>query len=154
MRPSLTKYLQNTKGAVAVEGVILFPLLAFVGFGIVDLSMMLLQTHKMEQGLVAGASYLARAEQPAQLTNQAKNIAISGRPDGTGQPRVAGWAAGEISLTIRSVANSGQYRDGSVVRVAEFTSAHPYQGLGFIKLASGGRITIRTDHEERLVRAR
>lgn len=148
------KYFKDTDGAVAVEGAILFPVLALIGYGIIDLSMMLLQTHKMEQGLVAGASYLARAQAPTLLTTQAKNIAISGRPDGSGEPRVDGWSNSEITLTIRNIPNNGQYRDGANVQVAEFASAHPYQGLGFIKLASGGRVTIRTDHEERLVRAR
>lgn len=147
-------YLKDTDGAVAVEGAILFPLLAMIGYGIIDLSMMLLQTHKMEQGLYAGASYLARAQSPILLTTQAKNIALSGRPDGSGAPRVDGWSDSEITLTIRNIPNNGQYRDGAIVQVAAFTSAHPYQGLGFIKLASGGRVTIRTDHEERLVRAR
>lgn len=148
------KFLRQTEGAVAVEGAILFPVLALIGYGIIDLSMMLLQTHKMEQGLVAGASYLARAQSPTLLTTQAKNIALSGRPDGSGAPRVKGWSNTEITLTIRNIPNAGQYRDGAIVQVAEFTSAHPYQGLGFIRLASGGRVTIRTDHEERLVRAR
>lgn len=148
------KYIENENGGVAVEGAILFPLLAFIGYGIIDLSMMLIQTHKMEQGLYAGASYLARAQTPALLTTQAKNVAISGRPDGSGTARVDGWSDSQITLTIRNIANTGQYRDGAVVQVAEFASAHPYQGLGFIKLASGGRVTIRTDHEERLVRAR
>lgn len=148
------KYLKNTDGAVAVEGAILFPVLALIGYGIIDLSMMLLQTHKMEQGLVAGAGYLARAQTPTLLKNQAKNIALSGRPDGSGEPRVDGWSGSEITLTIRNIPNNGAYRDGAVVQVAEFASAHPYQGLGFIKLASGGRVTIRTDHEERLVRSR
>ncbi len=148
------KYLKDDQGSVAVEGAILFPILALIGYGIIDLSMMLLQTHKMEQGLVAGASYLARAQTPTLLTTQAKNVAISGRPDGSGIARVDGWSDSQITLTIRNIANTGQYRDGAVVQVAEFTSAHPYQGLGFIKLASGGRVTIRTDHEERLVRAR
>lgn len=148
-----SKYLKDDNGAVAVEGAILFPLLTIIGYGIIDLSMMLLQTHKMEQGLVAGASYLARAQTPTVLTTQAKNVAISGRPDGSGTSRVKGWSDAQITLTIRNVANTGQYRNGAVVKVAEFSSAHPYQGLGFIKLVSGGRITIHTDHEERLVRA-
>jgi len=151
LRPT---YLKNTDGAVAIEGAILFPLLAMIGYGIIDLSMMLLQTHKMEEGLVAGASYLARAQSPTSRQTQAKNVALSGRPDGSGQPRVNGWMPTEITLTIRNVPNNGQYRDGATVQVAEFSSAHPYRGLGFIKLASGGRVTIRTDHEERLVRAR
>ena len=148
------KYLKDTDGAVAIEGAILFPVLALIGYGVIDLSMMLLQAHKMEQGLVAGASYLARAQSPTQLTTQAKNIALSGRPDGSGDARVTGWSESEITLTIRNIPNTGQYRDGAVVQVAEFASAHPYEGLGFIKLASGGRVTIRTDHEERLVRSR
>ncbi len=147
-------YLTHEGGGVATEGAILFPLLAFIGYGILDLSMMLLQTHKMEQGLNAAASYLARAQTPALLTEQAKNIAISGRPDGSGTARVDGWTDTQINLIIRNVPNNGQYRDGAVVQVAELVSAHPYQGLGFIKLASGGQVTIRTDHQERLVRAR
>lgn len=148
------QYSKDDSGAVAVEGAILFPILALIGYGILDLSMMLLQTHKMEQGLYAGASYLARAEVPLLLTSQAKNIARTGRPDGSGEARVEGWSDSQITLTIRAVPNTGQYRDGAVVQVAEFASAHPYQGIGFIRLASGGRVTIRTDHEERLVRAK
>lgn len=150
---TLPKYRANVSGAVGVEGAILFPILALTSFGILDLSMMLLQTHKMEQGLAAGASYLSRAEQPALLISQAKNIALSGRPDGTGTPRVNGWSSDEITLNIRNVPNSGQYRGGPSIQVAEFSSAYSYQGLGIIKLASGGRITIRTDHEERLVKS-
>lgn len=149
-----SSYLSNEAGSVAVEGAILFPLLALIGYGIIDLSMMLLQTHKMEQGLSAGASYLARAQTPAQLTTQAKNIAVTGRPDGTGTPRVDGWSGDEITLTIRNIPNNGQYRGPAILQIAEFTSTHPYEGLGFIKLASGGRVTIRTDHQERLVRVR
>lgn len=147
-------YLKKTDGAVAVEGAILFPLLALMGYGIIDLSMMLLQTHKMEQGLSAGASYLARAQSPALLKTQAKNVAISGRPDGSGTPRVKGWSDTDISLKIRVVPNTGQYRDGAVVQVVEFSSSHSYQGFGFVKMASGGELIIRTDHEERLVSAR
>lgn len=148
------KYITREDGGVATEGAILFPLLAFIGYGIIDLSMLLLQTHKMEQGLNAAASYLARAQTPALLTEQAKNIAISGRPDGSGKARVEGWTDGQIQLTIRNVPNTGQYRGRAVVQVAELVSEHPYQGLGFIRLASGGRVKIHTDHEERLVRAR
>jgi len=150
----LNTYRQNTEGAVAVEGAILFPILAIVGFGIVDLSLMLLQTHKMEQGLGAAASYLARAESPSTLTSQAKNIAMTGRPDGSGQARVQGWSPADISLTIRTVPNTGQYRAGSSVKVVELSSEYAYQGLGFIRLATGGSTHIRSDHEERLVTAR
>jgi len=115
---------------------------------------MLLQTHKMEQGLSAAASYLARAESPASLTTQAKNVALTGRPDGNGQVRVSGWQAGDISLTLRTVQNTGQYRGGSIIQVAELSSRHSYKGLGFIRLATGGTASIQSDHEERLVRAR
>jgi len=149
-----SKYLKDTEGAVIVEGAILFPVLALIAYGITDVSMMLLQSHKMEQGLVAGASYLARSQTPKLLTAQAKNIAITGRPDGSGPARVDGWTDSEITLTIRNINNSGQFRSGATVQVAQFESAHPYEGLGFVKLASGGRITIRADHEERLVSAR
>lgn len=148
------KYRSNTDGAVAIEGAILFPIMALIGFGIVDLSMMLLQTHKMEQGLVAGASYLARAESPTQLTREAKNIAMTGRPDGSGQARVDGWVSNDITLTIRNVANTGQYRGGATVQIAEFSSEYDYKGLGFIRLFSGGTTKIRSDHQERLVRAK
>ena len=149
-----SKYLKDTEGAVIVEGAILFPVLALIAYGIADVSMMLLQSHKMEQGLVAGASYLARSQTPTLLTAQAKNIAITGRPDGSGTSRIDGWTDSEITLTIRSINNTGQFRSGATVQVAQFESAHPYEGLGFVKLASGGRITIRADHEERLVSAR
>lgn len=150
---TFSSYHKNDDGAVAVEGAILFPILALIGFGIVDLSMMMLQTHKMEQGLMASASYLARAESPAQLTSQAKNIAMTGRPDGSGPERVTGWTESNITLTIRSVANNGQYRGGAAIKVAELSSEYDYTGLGFIRLVTGGTTKIRTDHEERLVRA-
>jgi len=147
-------YQIDTRGGVAVEGAILLPILATIGFGIVDLSMMLLENHKMEQGLVAGASYLARAETPTQLTTQAKNVATTGRPDGSGNARVKGWEASDITLTIRTVANSGQYRGGATILIADLSSEYDYQGLGFIKLVTGGQLKIKSDHEERLVRAR
>lgn len=150
----VSDFIKNTAGAVAIEGAILFPVLATMGFGIVDLSLMVLENHKMEQGLVAGASYLARAETPSLLIPQAKNIALSGRPDGSGQARVSGWSAADINLSIRSVPNTGQYRGDKPVQVAELSSNYEYSGLGFLRLVTGGKLQISSTHQERMVGAR
>ena len=148
-------YRDDVHGSIAVEGAILFPLMFTLGFGAIDGAMLLLQNHKMEQGLVAGANYLARANNPDIVQTQAKNFAVSGSPTGQGQSRVTGWDAADITLTFRNVDNStGQYRAGSNVRIAELSSSHPYAGFGFIRLVSGGRVMVNARHEERLVRAR
>lgn len=149
------KYRNDERGAVAIEGAFLLPLMALVGFGAIDASMMLRQTHAMEQGLVSGAGYLARAENPQQssVQTQAKNIAVSGKPGISSGARVSGWDAGDVSLTIQSVLNNDQYRGGNNILVAKLSTNHTYAGLGFIRLASGGAVKIRVQHEERLVRA-
>lgn len=147
------RFLTDTSGAAVVEAALLFPLLGLMCFGIVDGSMLLLQNHKVEQGLVAGAGYLARAQTPDTVKAQARNFAVTGRPDGTGSARVAGWSPSDVRVTIRTVANDGNYRGTSDVKIATVSTSLPYRGLGLIKLASGGRVSIKANHEERLVRA-
>jgi Flp pilus assembly protein TadG len=147
------RFRDDTSGAAVVEAAFLFPLLIAMGFGFIDGSMLLLQNHKVEQGLVAGAGYLARANTPAAVERLAQNYAVTGTIDGTGQARVSGWQPSDVRVTISTIANNGDYRGSADVKIARFSTAHSYQGLGFIKLVSGGRVTIRANHEERLVRA-
>ncbi len=152
----LSKYRRDERGSAAIEGAVLFPLLALIGFGVVDLSMLLRQTHAMEQGLVSSGGYLARAENPDQsnIQTNARNIAVYGTPSASGTERISGWTPSDVTLNIVPVANNGQYRGNDTLLVAKLSADHAYSGLGFIRLASGGKIRIRVEHEERLVRAR
>ena len=146
-------FRRNQSGAAVVEAALLFPLISVMCFGFVDGSMLLLQNHKIEQGLVAGAGYLARTQSPNTSLTQVRNYAVTGRPDGSGQARVAGWTPGDVTVTISTIANNGNYRGTADVKIATVSTSMRYRGLGFVKLVSGGRAVISARHEERLVRA-
>lgn len=149
---ALRTYLSDVRGVAAVEGALLLPL--FLGFvlGAVDTSNLLMERHRVAQGLELGANYLSKTRTPDSLTARARNIAVTGVPSG-GASTVRGWSADDVTVTIRDVPLPGADPDTpgpAIARVAVFETAHTYQGFGFISALSRNTVVVRARHEERI----
>jgi len=153
----LLKAYQNSEtGAVAIEAVFAVPLLILIGFGAIDGSLLMMQNHKAESGLVSAGNYLAKTPTPRSFEARAKQLATTGQITDGGARKIRNWSDSDVSINYKSVPNfftrSGRiFRGGNRVSVVELSTSIPFQGIGFFKSVSGGSITIEAQYEERLI---
>ena len=139
-------FIRDQRGIAAVEAALALPVLLVLGLGTADVSWMLAQSHRVEQGLAAGGGYLAKSGTPEAHVTRAQNLAVTGQFTG-GDARVDGWSAGDVSVTFRSVA--GDYRTGDRGRVVVLETSVPYRGFGILSSIREDWIITAT-HEERV----
>lgn len=148
----LRQYRSSESGAMAVEAVFVLPFLLILSFGAIDGSMMLLNNHKMESGLSAAGNYLASSQAPQAFETQAKWLATTGSIKPNGEPRIAGWSDSDVTINYRNIANQGrEYRGGDTVQIVELSAVHDFTGIGVIRMFTGGTLTLRATHQERVV---
>lgn len=155
----LSAYLKSESGAVAIEAVFALPLLILIGFGAIDGSLLMMQNHKAENGLVSAGNYLARTPTPASFEARAKRLATTGQMATGGERKIGNWAESDVTISYKSIANadngSGRnYRGSDTVKVVQLSTSIPFQGLGFFKSVSGGAIMVNASYEERLIAER
>ena len=135
------RLLRDIDGVAAVEAAIVFPVLFFVGFGVLDAALLVQQTHRMEAGLGAAGSYLAQGEGSAEQRATARHVAVSGETAPGGQPTIAGWTAQDVRISTRGDASAP---------IAELSSSIPYKGLGLMNGLGRGRLRVEARYEVRL----
>jgi hypothetical protein len=151
LQPILRRTFRDERGIAAIEAAILFPVLILAGLGVMDTANMVQQTHRMEAGLAAAGSYLAQGMADADQVRRAQYIAVSGQGVPGAPSSIAGWSASDVTITIRSVDNSGnRFRGEDDVRIAVLRSSISYQGFGLLRRASGRRLEVKAEHEVRL----
>jgi len=155
----LRAYQNSESGAVAIEAVFALPLLILIGFGAIDGSLLMMQNHKAENGLVSAGNYLAKTPTPTSFETRAKRLATTGQMAAGGFRKIDNWSENDITINYKSIANadtgSGRnYRGGDTVKVVQLSTTIPFQGLGFFKSVSGGTINIKASYEERLIAER
>ena len=138
---------RDERGVAAVEAALVLPVLLLLTFGAVDVSWLMAQSHRVEQGLAAGGGYLAKSPDPVRDAGRARNLAATGSFSG-GEPRVAGWGAEGVRVSFRS--ESGDFRTGSRGRVAVLEATVPYRGFGILSSIRREPLVIRATHEERV----
>ena len=149
MRRLIRRLIADRRGVAAIEAALLAPVFLALGFGCADAGGLLLERHRIKVGLALGARMLARAPVPSAMEPAAKNIAVTGTPTG-GTPRVQGWAADDLVVSYRFVANAGgAYVGPSNIRIVRLETTKTYEGLGLLKFVGVGAATIHTWHEER-----
>jgi len=144
---------RDEAGAALVEFTLLAPFLLFLGLGMTEFGRFLYQYQMVVEGLRDAGRYLARLD-PADATNQdnAANLAVTGTIDGSGDPRVDGWAAGDISFGVTPVDNSaGTYRGAAIIQVIEVTTTFDYDDVGFLAALGLPAISIAAAHEQRVI---
>jgi len=152
----LLRYYENENGAAAIEGALTFPFLFFIGFGIVDTSLLMMQYHRLSAGLTSAGSYLARTTNPQSLEDNAKQLAISGNFQSGSKPFIKNLEPSAVSIAYRNIANPEtdgirDYRGGDIVKVVEVKASITYNGIGLLKTITGGSLTLSAQHETRLI---
>jgi Flp pilus assembly protein TadG len=145
---------RNDSGAALVEFTLLAPFLLFLGLGMGEFGRFLYQYQLVVEGLRDGARYLARLD-PDSSTNQtnAANLATTGTIDGTGDQRVDGWVAADVTFTVTDVDNSsGTYRGAATIKVVEATTTFDYADVGFLGALGLPALSIDATHEQRVIR--
>jgi hypothetical protein len=145
-------------GAAFIEFALLAPFLLFLGLGMTEFGRFLYQYQLVLEGLRDAGRYLARLD-PNDTTNQdnAANLAVTGTIDGSGDPRVEGWAAGDVSFSVDDVTNddgSGTplYRGAGDIEVVEVTTTFDYADVGFLSALGFDAISIDAAHEQRVIK--
>ena len=153
---NLSSYQNCAAGTVAIEAVFALPLLVIIGFGAIDGSLLMMQNHKVENGLVSAGNYLARTPAPVAFETQAKRLATTGQLNTGGERKVKNWAESDVTIAYQVTANTDNgagrdYRGGNNIKVVRLSTTLPFEGIGFIKSVSGGAVKIEANYEERLV---
>lgn len=152
---NLAIYRDCINGSVAIETVIVLPLMLLIGFGAMDGSLLMLQNHKIETGLSSAGNYLAKAPNPKALESRARNLAVTGQLGSGGTLKVNQWTISDINISYKVTDNStGDYRGGDTVNVVQLSTSIPFKGLGLFNAISGGSLNITANYEERLVAER
>lgn len=152
----LRRYHNSETGSVAIEAVFAIPLLILIGFGAIDGSLLMMQNHKAENGLVSAGNYLAKTPAPGSFEIRAKRLATTGNFSVGGERKIKNWSENDVIINYKTVANANTntgstYRGNDVVKVVQLSTSIPFQGLGFFKSVTGGAITINASYEERLI---
>jgi Flp pilus assembly protein TadG len=140
-------------GAAMVEFTLLAPFLLFLSLGMTEFGRFLYQYQMVVEGLRDAGRYLARLE-PTDTTNKdnAARLAVTGTIDGTGDPRVDGWVAGDISFGVTDVDNSaGTYRGPANIQVVEVMTTFSYDDIGFLSALGLPAISVAAAHEQRVI---
>lgn len=148
----------SESGAAMVEFSLLAPFLLSLALGMFEFGRFIYQYQLVVEGLRDAGRYIARLD-PSVAANQtsAKNLALTGTIDGTGDVRVEGWEADDIAFNPTSVPNvdvSGNplYRGGATIQVIEVTTTFNYADLGFLGALGLGPISVAASHEQRVIK--
>ena len=152
----IRRYYKDESGVAAIEGALLFPILAAIGFGIVDSSMLMMQNHKLTAGLTSAGNYLSKTIAPQAVESQAKQLAVSGNFSSGSTPFIKNLHPNNISISYRKVSNqetngARDYRGGDTINVVVFSVSVPYEGIGFLKSVTSGKINVSAKYETRLI---
>lgn len=145
------KFGSCSRGSAAVEMALVLPFLILLLFGSIELGYYFYNQHQVVKGLRDGARYASR--QPftsigcpggTPVTNAAALTAVreltrTGQLSG-GQPRVRGWEASDITITVNcltgTLSESGLYRnEGNAPRILITTTVDYtplFGGLGVV----------------------
>jgi Flp pilus assembly protein TadG len=143
----------SESGAALVEFTLLAPFLLVLALGMSEFGRFLYQYQLVIEGLRDGARYLARLD-PDSTTNQtnAANLATTGTIDGTGDPRVDGWLAADVTFSVTNVDNSaGTYRGLSIVKVVVATTTFDYADVGFLGALGLPALSVVATHQQRAI---
>ena len=152
----LTAYRKNESGTAAIEAVFALPFLILIGFGSIDGSLLLMQNHRAETGLISAGNYLAKTPTPTSFETRAKRLATTGQMTTGGEAKIPNWTENDVIVNYKVIDNSDtgsgrNYRGGDTIQVVNLSTTIPFQGLGFFKSVTGGSVKIKASYEERLV---
>jgi hypothetical protein len=141
-----------------VEFSLLAPFLLTLALGMFEFGHFIYQYQLVVEGLRDAGRYIARLD-PEDATDQtsAANLAVTGTIDGTGDLRVEGWEADDVSFDTTDVVNDDGvgnplYRGGATIKVIEVTTTFNYADLGFLGALGLPAISVAASHEQRVIK--
>jgi len=141
-------------GAALVEFTLVFPFLLSIVCGMAEFGRFIYQYQLVLEGLRDAGRYLSRVDATnGTLQTNAKNLAVTGTLDGTGAARVTGWATGDVTVTIETVANPGRalYRGPDPVNIAHLATTFSYSDIGMLSALGLGPIAVSATYEQRVI---
>jgi Flp pilus assembly protein TadG len=150
--------MTDDSGSVAVEAALALPFVIAFAFAIFEFGGMLYSYEMVQTGVRDAARYLARVPDPDASETQAKAIAVTGSPTGSGATRVAGWSARDVTVSYASAPNPVDaatglraYRGGDPLRIVTVGTTFQPRGLGLLSVIGLGPIQVTATHTERHV---
>jgi len=148
---------RDQAGSALVEFSLLAPFLLALGLGMTELGRFVYQYQLVVEGVRDAGRYIARLD-PNDLTNQANaaNLAVTGTIDGSGDVRVEGWTAADVTFSVTPVPNDDgtgtpMYRGGENIEVVEVATSFAYADVGFLSAIGISSITFGAAHEQRVI---
>jgi Flp pilus assembly protein TadG len=147
------RVLRDDSGAALVEFTIIAPFLLTLVLGMAEFGRFLYQYQMVLEGLRDAGRYLARLDaNDASNQGNAANLATTGTIDGSGDPRVDGWEAGDLGFAVTDVDNTaGIYRGPAEIEVIRVTTTFDYADVGFLSALGFDAISIDAAHQERVI---
>ncbi len=153
-----SRFGRDTRGVAAIEAGLAFPFLVLFGAGLFEYGGLFYNYQLVQTGLRDGARYLARVADPKAAEPAARNLALRGTVDTTGNPRIRWWQPADIQITYRTIPNpvdaeTGRrlYRGDDPLTVIRVSTSVSYEGLGLLNAVGLGPIAVKAAHEERYV---
>jgi Flp pilus assembly protein TadG len=143
----------DREGAALLETIVVVPVVFMLTFGVFEFAWVFYTHQLVSAGLRDAARYAARAaDNPCNSTvvTDAQNLAATGTTDGSGNTRVAGWAAADVHIDCASISNSaGTYRGGTNIIIVTASTSYTESSLGFFPYLGLSAPTISVSHSER-----
>lgn len=147
----IRRFLLDRKASAATEFALSLPMMLALLFGGMEAGHFFWTEHKLVKSVRDGARYATRLDVNSlcngstsiistDLEDDIKNITVTGRIDGGGAPKVPGWTAADVQVTVgcEAFVDTGIYTDlgaaGPLVTVSSGAVSYPsiLNGLGVI----------------------
>ncbi|WP_406856244.1 TadE family protein [Alsobacter sp. KACC 23698] len=152
------RIVEDERGSVAVEAALALPFVIAFAFAIFEFGGMLYAYEMVQTGVRDAARYLARVPDPTASETQARAIAVTGSPSGSGASRVAGWSDRDVTVSYASAPNPVDaatglraYRGSDPLRIVTVSTTFQPRGLGLLSAIGLGPIQVAASHTERHV---
>ena len=157
LRGRARRLIRDQKGSALIEFTVMAPFLFSLVLGMTEFGRFLYQYQMVVEGLRDAGRYLARLD-PNAGANQtsAANLATTGTIDGSGDARVDGWVAADVTFSVTDVDNDDGagnplYRGPAVIEVVEVATTFDYADVGFLSTLGFDPISIDAAHQQRVI---
>lgn len=164
------KLRADERGASLLESVVVIPVLLTIGLGVFEFSNLMYHRHLIQTGMRDAARYLAGLPQDVSPStaniDAARNLALYGNIQGTGNLRVSWWGPGNPGYSFPDPTytidpNNGTYPVGGGATITlrasppvmvRVTTSVQYRSFGYLTgWLRLGNVTINESHEERWI---
>jgi Flp pilus assembly protein TadG len=140
------QFVRCTSGSAVVEAAVVVPLAIALMVGGVEFGRAIFNYHTVDKSLRNATRYLARVPSPgvSPFLDQAKNLALRGTIDGSGEYFLSSWTAAN-TITIDNTLLAG-----TPPRV-RLTASVPFTFAMLPSIGRSAQMTFTVSHEERLI---